>query len=307
MILPVGGPIARHVAVHSWLKRVSPSKPLLYVADGEENVVNIYSATGSDQTPTGQLTGPGASTYFMEPQGLWVDINQNLWVASTNASTLYAFRRGSMTAFRTLTDPNGFPAGVCGNNNKPTVYAVDILSTSSGYGQTIDVYKKSSNSPSSVLYDTNAESLYECAVDSRGNLFVTLTNLAGGGEVDEFFKGTTTPVVLESNLVLPLGITVDRFNTLAVADFTAIPPYQTPSIVYLYNPPYTYGPAYSFTTTGWINEMALGRHQKQIWGADVLNRLAQEWSYPHGLFLNETSTTDLVDPDGLALSPAANQ
>jgi hypothetical protein len=290
----------RHRAerARSWMKPLGHPAPLLYLSDAYANVVNVYEESGNSQVPIGQIAS------FNEPQGLWVTLNQNLWVANTNNLTLQAYHRGSFAPYRTLTDPNGYPAGVCGNNNKNLVYGLDILSLSDGNGQTINVYGKNDTSPSTVLIDSNSEALYECAVDSHGNLFVTLSNLLGYGEVDEFPRGSTTPVVLVSNLVYPIGITIDKYDALAVDDAEANGPYGD-SVIYLYAPPYTGGPADSFTTTGSIIETALDHTQTHLWGADTKNLVAQEWSYPHGAFENETSSQGLQYPDGVAVSPAA--
>ena len=123
---------------HTWFKKVAPGNPLLYVSDAIGNFVNIYSAAGSGQSPVGQIAG------FDEPQGLWVDVNQNLWVVNTNADQILGFRRGSGVPFRTFTDTSGqSPAGVCGNDNRNLLYSVDITGPGSGYiGNTISVFKK---------------------------------------------------------------------------------------------------------------------------------------------------------------------
>lgn len=284
--------------VRSWLKRVPRQAPLLYISDPYLNAVNIYDQNESGQTPIGQIGG------FDEPQSLWVTVTQKLWVANTNAMNLQEYDRGSVVPIRTVSDPNGFPAGVCGNNNKKLVYAVDIVSPSDGNGQTIDVYNKSATTPSQVLTDPNAENLYECAVDAQGNLFVTLSNLYGYGEVDEFAKGSTTPVPLITNLIYPIGITIDQYGALAVDDALASYPSEE-SVIYLYDPPYTSGPAYSFSTNGVIVQTALDHTRTHLWGADSLNVVGQEWSYPHGLPEDQTSSQNLTYPDGIAVSPAA--
>ena len=289
---------------HTWFKRPQPPNPLLYVSDAEGNFVNIYSAVGSAQSPIGQIAG------FDEPQGLWVDINQNLWVVNTNTDQIMGFRRGSGVPFRTFTDTSGqSPAGVCGNDNKNLLYAVDITGPGSGYiGNTISVYRKNGSSdPIQTFVDPNAGSLTLCAVDSKGNLFVTLTNVnyPYAGEVDEFPKGSTTPTVIANNLVYPIGITIDRYNAISVDD--AFANGYSGGLVYIYDPPYTGGPAYSFPVPEGIIQTALNKQQNQIWGASSATLDAQQYSYPHGLYQNATSTQDFEYPDGLALSPPKKQ
>ncbi|MGA2760280.1 MAG: hypothetical protein ABSF08_08190 [Candidatus Cybelea sp.] len=303
LILPIRGHDPRvAMPAHSWIKPPQPHTRL-YVSDAEDNVVNIYNANGTDQTPIGQLTG------FDEPQGLWVDVNQNLWVVNTNTYQIMGFHRNASTPFKTFNDTSGgYPAGACGNDNKNLLYAVDILGPSFSNGNTIEVFNKAgSSSPIQILTDPNASSLNGCVVDSKGNLFVTLTNVnyPYAGEVDVFLKNATTPIVLVDNLVYPIGITIDKYRALAVQDTFAMG--YSGGEMYLYDPPYTSGPAYSFATPSGVIETALNKPQTQIWGANGYDVVAQEFSYPHGLLQNQTSSQDLSYPDGLALSPAAKQ
>lgn len=306
-ILPLPGRVGHPIHARSWLKHFPPNTARLYISDFMEDVVNVYVQAGSGQTPVGQITGLNG------PQGLWVDINQNLWVANTNTNQLLAFRRGSTTPYKTLNDTNGFPAGTCGNNNKSLVYATDIASLTEGNGQTIDVYRKSDASgsgPDSVLTDPNSSSLYECAVDSKGDLFVTMSQSANPelGEVDEFLKGSTTPIQLITNLIDPIGITIDKYNALSIADAFHGTTSNFYSEFYIYDYPYIYGPASQASATGLIVQTALGKQQNFIWGADATNMVGQQWSYPSFTLGSKTSSKDLtIYVDGLALTPATPQ
>jgi hypothetical protein len=307
MILPIHERARRSVPpAHTWFAAGPPPNPLLYVSDYSGNFVNIYSANGSAQTPIGQITG------FNEPQGLWVDINQNLWVVNTNTEQIIGFHRGAASPFKTFNDTSGnFPVGVCGNNNKNLMYVVDIVGPPPYYdpANTIEVYNKAgSASPIETLTDSNASALYQCAVDSKGNLFVTLTNIDSNlGEVDEFPKGSTAPTVIANNLVYALGITVDKYNALAVDDTYAYGYPYTEGEVYIYDPPYTNGPAYQFEVPSGIDQTALNKQQTQLWGSNAFALDAQQYSYPLGVLQNSTSTQDFEDPSGVALSPAAKQ
>lgn len=303
---PTGGTRVHH-HVKSWLKHVAPTLTLAYLSDAFGNTVNIYDASSTNQSPIGQLGG------FNQPQGLWVDVNQNLWVTNTNTQELFAYHRNNTTTFRTLTDTSGYPAGVCGNDNKSQVISVDIQGNGGAAGQTINIYNKGATTPSTQLIDPNAESLYGCAVDAHGNLFVTLQNTAyypyPDGELDEFVKGSTTPTVIWSNFIYPIGITIDRYNAIDVSDLEPAYPNPPSSTVYLFDPPYTQGPAYSFTANGVaFIQTALNKPQTQLWAANSYGDLsAQAYSYPHGSFLNATSSYGLIYPDGVALSPKSKQ
>src|SRR5579883_287105 len=278
-------------AVKSWMAPATAVKSLLYVSDPVENVVNVYDESATNQAPIGQIGG------LSEPQAMWVDPHANLWVANTTAFTVLAYHRGSIFSYKTLSDPNGYPAGVCGDNATGTIYATDIQSSSGGNGTTIDVYAGGATTPTSLLNEPNSLSLYFCAVDAKSNLFVSYVNASTSlGEVDEFPKGQTTPIAIVSNLTCPGGVALDRYNALVVDD-------PCGQAMYIYDPPYTNGSYYSFTYSGAIQQIALDRSETNLWGADQTNDTAQEFSYPHGVFRNKTSSSELTLPTGAEVSP----
>lgn len=285
--------------VKSWLSPRAASGPaqLLYVSSGESNVVNVYDASETNQNPIGQLGG------FNLPQGLYVDGRKNLWVTNTNQQTVVAYKRAGIFPFKTLVDPSGFPSDVCGQPSGSTLYTVDINGTS-GYGQTVNVYAHGSTSPTSSMTDPNAVNLLFCAVDGHGNVFVSLNNSSDYscttcGEIDEFKHGQTTPTVLITGLYYPLGIAFDRYNSLVIADAYA---YE----LYVYDPPYTIGPAESVGTyPALIAGVALNNSETNLWAADALDNYGIEYSYPALSQVTTTSTSELNEPLGVALSPPA--
>ncbi len=292
------GRLENRKPVRSWVKAANGAPAqLLYISDSGNNVVNLYNPAGSSQTPIGQLGG------FAQPEGMYVDPNRNLWVSNTNDQQVLGYHKGGLFPYKTLTDTTGYPDDVCGNRASGTLYAADIQSApSEGFGQSIDVYAHGSAIPTKILTDPNSEYLFFCAVDSHGNLFVSLYNQSGNyytsGEIDEFKVGQTTPTVLITGLYYPLGIAFDKYNSLIVADTFA-------QQMYVFDPPYTEGPATSFPFGGYIAQIALNSAETSLWGTDALKTYGQEFSYPGGTVQDDTSTSELYEPLGAAMSPAA--
>ncbi len=283
-------PAGARAAAHSWLDaRVKP-KEILYVSDPFLGVVNLYDASRKDGRPIGQLGD------FKQPEGLFVDSSKDLWVTNFGGRNVLGFREGSLFPFFELSDTSGHPNAVCSGAYSPTFYVVNLESAKGGDGQTIDVYANESKKPTSMLTDTNAANLLSCAVNGKGSLFVTMQNTSGVGEIDEFPKGKTTPVVLITGLIYPAGIVFDDRDYLVVSEAFA-------GTIRIYAPPYGKGPKDSFHYDGSILQIAFDASATHLWGANQSLALAQEFSYPGGVLENETRSENLFQPAGIAISP----
>lgn len=276
---------------HSWIDRRAKPKEILYVSDPFLGVVNLYDAQRKDGRPIGQIGD------FKEPEGLFVDSSKDLWVADFGGRNVLGFREGSLFPFFELGDPSGYPNAVCSKAYSPTFYVVNLESKSGGNGQTIDVYANESKKPTSVLTDPNSANLLFCAVNGKGDLFVTMRNTSGSGEIDEFPQGQTTPKVVIKDLAYPSGIVFDDHDYMVVSDTYA-------STIRIYAPPYGKGPKDSFSYDGLIMQIAFEADSAHLWGADQQRAIAQEFSYPGGVLENQTQSENLAAPAGVAVSPA---
>jgi hypothetical protein len=287
-------PTMTRAAAPSWMARGSIPGSILYVSDPYLGVVNVYDASRKNPNPIGQLAG------FDDPGGVFVDTGRNLWVANTNDRTIVAYREGALFPFKVLIDPSGFPESVCTSPINPTIYAVERDSLAHKPSQTILLYERESDTPTTTLVDPNAEELHGCAVDHAGNVFVTLTSASGGtldsGEIDEFKRGNKTPTVIATGLIDPTGITIDKLEELVVSDTLA-------HEVLVYPPPYTDGPSVKLKTRGLVVGIALDERETKIWFANSSEGVAQQYSYPAGRLENQTQATNLYQPTGVALSP----
>jgi hypothetical protein len=206
-----GGAIASALALRkSWISRSAKTTPLLYVSDGENNLILIYPAKGHNPEPIGQLTG------FDIAAGLAVDQAENLYVADVVAETVQVFHRGSTSPFEVLNVP-GYPYGEAVDNSGNVYVAVAQTGSVQGF---VAIYPAGATSPSSTLSDpSRGFSPVNVALDSQNDVFVSYDeaiNTAPGG-IDEFKAGTTTPINL--GIKAPKGIgwlTIDQNGNLVV-------------------------------------------------------------------------------------------
>jgi hypothetical protein len=95
------------VATASFMDRDAAGKPLIFVSDAADGVVDIYTQAGKGKKLAGQITG------LTEPQGMTTDTSGNLYVANTNSSNVLVYAppyTGSPTM--TITDPGEYPVDV---------------------------------------------------------------------------------------------------------------------------------------------------------------------------------------------------
>jgi hypothetical protein len=267
---------------------VKAGKKLIYIADSTNGVVNVYSQKGSNQSPIGQLTNLGGAG------ALAVAKNRDLYVAGGTFSqpAIYVFHQGQQTPYTTLSG-GGFGLAL---DSKGNLYATQ-------FGNVINVYAAGSTIPTSTLSDTlcltNA-----VAADRKGNIFVDGFDCQpppnDGQEVDMFPAGSSTPMKLISNIQSAGGLAVDHKGNLVVQDTGA-------GTVSVYAPPYNGLATSTFSFSGAGVGIALDKTEKNVWVSanNVVSGLpnGRKFSLKTGMLLDSTSTTDLLNAQGIALSP----
>jgi hypothetical protein len=194
----------------SWISRTARTTPLLYVSDGEDDLVLIYPATGRNPQPIGQLTG------FDIAAGLAVDQAENLYVADVVAENIQVFHRGSTSPFEVLNVP-GYPYGEAVDASGNVYVAVAQTGSAQGF---VAMYPPGATEPASTLGDpSRGFSPVSVALDSQADVFVTYDeaiNTPPGG-IDEFKAGTTTPINLGIKASKGIGwLTIDQHGNLVV-------------------------------------------------------------------------------------------
>ncbi|HEY2555007.1 MAG TPA: hypothetical protein VGI15_07140 [Candidatus Cybelea sp.] len=186
-------------------------KSVVYVSSAQNGTVEIYDRTKLTGDPCGSITG------LQAPQGLFVDLTGNLWVADSATQRVYVFASGNPGAIRTLDDPDGQPAAIAVDEKSNTVYVTEYVNNMDA-SNLVQVYANGSTIPTMTLRDPSARNAGFVAVDDRGNLYVTFTTQSNTAQVDEWLGGSGAPKNLRLNLVSAGAIVTTNDGTLAICD-----------------------------------------------------------------------------------------
>ncbi|MFY9718939.1 MAG: hypothetical protein WAK16_04780 [Candidatus Cybelea sp.] len=185
----------------------TPGKPVIYVADYDNNEVLIYRAYGKLHSPIGMISsGVGG------PYGLWVDRHRTLYVANRSNHTVTVYPAGSKSPSVTYSRDLGDPL-------YPIVDRDGDLFVGNGDagsgGGTVVEYPAGSTIPYQVLGTPGSEA-DGMDFDQKGNLYVAYRSDLSGS-IDEFAPGSTRGQLLGMTLNQPQGVVVDKKgNILAV-------------------------------------------------------------------------------------------
>jgi hypothetical protein len=181
----------------------SASGEILYVADANNNVVNLYDPTVPNPSPMGSIT-----TGVNVPIGLAVDTKGTLYVVNIGNNTVTEYKHGSITPDFTITGGMSSPYGI-GVDSHRNVFVTNLgTNTVTGYrhGQTSPFETVSGVGPNPV----------GLAVDQSDNVFVADDS---DNTIYEIPAGSST--AQNSGLLQlngPIGVAFCG-GTLFVADF----------------------------------------------------------------------------------------
>jgi DNA-binding beta-propeller fold protein YncE len=221
---PLGTPsfnrVSNESSAHARMNSSACGKSVVYVTS-YNNSVYAYDQKHNNGTPCGQITG------IVNPQGLFVDSQRNLWVAvsgncKTTLSSVLEFAPGTSTPVKTLTDTGGPATGVAVDDTTGTVYVTNFFGYSEGCASgnpgNVEVYANGSTSPTSTLTSATMALAFSDAVDDAGNLYVTYAKASGSGGILEWTGGTGLPTDLGISLAYPAGIQTTKNGALLVCD-----------------------------------------------------------------------------------------
>lgn len=245
--LAVAGPIIVPIVPHAPrnLRRGWPDKKkkkeILFVADLENNVIEMYNPKIPNPTPEGSIT-----TGISNPGQIAVDKKGTLYVANIGNSTITEYPKGQTSPSLTITNGLSSPEGIA-LDSKGDVFATNLdNNTVVGYlpGQTSPYETISFGSlgqPASIAADgkdnlwvptDNTNSVYEIPAGSSVPQNANLTGLSGpagisfgpndvmyvsnfsGTDVQVYAYGTTTPKKTITNGIEYLGPTLNGFTAL---------------------------------------------------------------------------------------------
>jgi DNA-binding beta-propeller fold protein YncE len=286
------GPIAVHPFVD--VAAIQKSKIEIFVSDVGNNVVDIYNTQGK---LIGQIDG------LSEPQGITSDSKANLYVANTADSDVLIFAPPYNKPPKTLGDSGEYPSGVAATYDGEFVAVTNIISTSGGPGNIL-IFKK--GKLGFKISNSILATVYFCAFDAQGDLFVDGANSSGQvviGEVAHVTEGGKKLEMLtyDATIGFPGGIEVTTDDKIAILD-------QESATIYTFNQPVKGSlgsPIATTVLTGSSDPVtfAFTKSNKDLWGADAGTTGVAEFAYPAG-GSPVKSFSEGGEPIGVALVPA---
>ncbi len=278
-------PRAQSVSVHpGWLSTAVTTAPVIYVSENDSlfQGVKIYSQTGQNQQPIGQIRTPYA------PGGLAVDKGGNLYVV--NGQTVLMFHNGQVTPSRRYTagidDPFSVAVGSDG-----TVYVAN--SGSYGHLGTVAVYRNGSTTPSTTIHDFDGMAL-GVATDAANNLLISyISAFNGAGQINIYAPGSTSGRDLGVTLNTPYGITLDARGDYVVAD-------EQQGLIDVFSPGARMLAKFNSALPVGV---AFNSAQNLLYSADESNGVVVR-AYPSGNIVNKFGS-GRISAAGIALSPRA--
>jgi len=285
-----------HPPVKGWM---SPNitGDLVYAAQYYSNDVQIYEQAGSNQSPVGALTSG-----VVNPQGLWVTPNGDVWVANTGASNVLVFKKGQLNPYKTLNDPGQYPVDVVVGTDG-IAYVNNIIDTAGGPGS-VSVYAAGSVNPTSTLTVPNNSRVFFNGMSHNDHLYVDYADTNLNGQMVKFKNGTghahPTGITFANNGngAFPGGVEFDQTNDLIANDqialFTGI--WELPTAT----------PNFTFNTSdGDPLGLALRHDEQHIYITDALNGVIYEYTYQGASLVNTISNGlgSSSPPFGVAADP----
>ena len=208
------------VATASFMDPDAAGKPLIFVSDAADGVVDIYNQAGKNQKSVGQITG------LKEPQGITTDKQGDLYVADTNSSEVLVYAPPyTGKPMLTITDTREFPADVA-VSSAGVVAVTNICSAPACQLSTgsVAIYAKGATKKCATVSDSafNFAQVMFAAFDKRGDLYIDGLNsgyqtsfglVIGGCEATNITS--ITPVY---TVGFPGGIQIDKAGRIGFAD-----------------------------------------------------------------------------------------
>jgi hypothetical protein len=294
-----------HVPVKtpSFMDPRAAGKPLIFVSDAADGVIDIYPQAGTNQKMVGQITG------LTQPQGITTDKKGDLYVANTNSSNVLVYAPPYTGAPKmTISDAHEFPADVA-VSSAGVVAVTNICNAPNCRLNTGNVvlYAKGSTKGCATVSDSAFDftRVMFAEFDSAGVLYIDGMN---GGYQTSFGLVTggcnatsITNIVPVYTVSFPGGIQIDKAGDIAFCD-------QVNQVVDTFAPPVNsaFGSPVSTTPlTGSVFPLGIAilASGTNLYAADPGGSgLAEEYKYTAGGAAENTIAVG-GQPIGIAVTP----
>lgn len=278
--------VENHSSVPPLLSRVDRSADftrLLYVSLGTGAIAELAPTTYKH---VGEIT-KGISN----PDGIWVDAHQNLYVTNLD-SNVVEYKPGdsspACTYSANLVDPVDVTTDGAGN-----VFVADFND-----GRTpghVDEFKQCRDATVRRYAVDKPEGV---AVDTAGDIFVSYFGPRGFGNFEEFKGGSSIPTRLHAYVIAPAGLILDSKRDLIADD--------QDGRIDVFPPPYRSGRSIAFELSLPFH-CSLNKAETLLFNANAGgNGSVTVYQYPSGKLLKTLADGDGIrSPVGVAFSPDA--
>ena len=291
------------ITTASFMDPDAKGKPLIFVSDAADGVIDIYPQAGENQKMVGQITG------LAQPQGITTDKNGNLYVANTNSSNVLVYAPPYTGAPKmTINDAHEFPADVA-VSSAGVVAVTNICDAPQCRLNTgnVEIYAKGSTKSCATVSDSafNFTRVMFAEFDKDGVLYIDGMN--GGyqtsfGLVDGGCNATSiTNLGYIYTVSFPGAIQIDKAGNIAFCDeYNQVVDTFAPPVGNSFGDPVSTTPLTGSVSPIGIAVLASGTN---IYAADSSGSgLAEEYQYPAG-GAAENSIAVGGQPIGIAVTP----
>jgi len=292
----------REVTTPSFMGSDATAKPLVFISDLDEGVVNIYLQSAKNKM-VGQITKLNA------PQGLATDTSRNLYIVEVNNLDVSVYAPPYTNGTKlTLTDPGYIPVDVAVSRHGVVAVANQCSYPSCGPGS-ITLYAKNSTTACATVIDaTNFAQVRYGAFDAAGDLFIEGNNSSSRivvGEITGGCKAKKMKLLTTTNtLTWGGGIKIDKANRIALLDYDSS---ASAFAIFTYNQPQKGSLGTSVSTTALTGSQtpegfAFLASGANLYTVDPGIPGSNEYSYPAG-GSPEKTISGFQFPYGVAVTP----